>query len=104
MHPCLSVHEILIHAFQYATTPDVPAPGSDEFYSNWLFNLRPPTNPLSLALTCRTFLEPGLDLVWYEILSLDPFKHSGLPRDKPISAFGNDKPEEVHSLQTVSSD
>ncbi|KAJ7679362.1 hypothetical protein DFH06DRAFT_1291040 [Mycena polygramma] len=74
MHPCLSVHEILVHIFQFVTSVDPPLPGSDEYFDR-SSRIGLPSNPLSLALTCRTFLEPGLDLVWDQIQSVDVFKN-----------------------------
>jgi hypothetical protein len=50
MHKCLEVPEFVR---MIAGDLDVPA-------------------AYRLALTCRTFLEPGLDVVWREIMSFNP--------------------------------
>ncbi|KAJ7679356.1 hypothetical protein DFH06DRAFT_1033109 [Mycena polygramma] len=86
MHPCLSVHEILVYIFRFTTSVDLSG-------SNGLFEDRSPprTDPLSIALTCRTFLEPGLDLVWHEIQSVDAFKNCMPPLNSATSSSNWDR-------------
>lgn len=50
MHPCLTIDEILRNVFEHSPKSQLPA----------------------LALTCRAFLEPCLDLLWHEQLSFVP--------------------------------
>ncbi|KAJ6517995.1 hypothetical protein C8R47DRAFT_1085616 [Mycena vitilis] len=84
MHPCLSVNEILVHIFHLVTSADPPLSASDEYFDR-SSRVGPPTNPLLLALTCRTFLEPGLDLVWIQIPSVNVFK-SCMASPQPTSS------------------
>ncbi|KAJ6526002.1 hypothetical protein B0H19DRAFT_581805 [Mycena capillaripes] len=91
MHPCLSVHDILILIVQYATMLDLPftttepiRPGDEGWDPSLYSDVRALTNPVALALTCRTFLEPGLDIVWYEIPTIDSFKNCLPPRNTPV--------------------
>ncbi|KAJ7500291.1 hypothetical protein B0H11DRAFT_804258 [Mycena galericulata] len=84
MHPCLRVPELLTHIFHF-TNPD-----PQDSYKPGTSHL-PPSNSLSLALICPTFLEPGLDLVWQEIPSIDSFKNCLPPRNTPPSSSDWDK-------------
>lgn len=45
-----------------------------------VYGFLPPKSALSLALTCRTLLEPGLDEIWRDIQSLEPLI-ACLPKD-----------------------
>jgi hypothetical protein len=58
MHRCLETLEVL-----HAIYKELEAGGA-----------------FDLALTCKAFLEPGLDRVWYEVCSFEPFI-SSLPDD-----------------------
>ncbi|KAF8065070.1 hypothetical protein FPV67DRAFT_1782072 [Lyophyllum atratum] len=69
MHPCLKIPEILSAIFeniinrQYWTTP-----------------LAGSATLLNLALTCKMFKDPALDVLWHTIQTLDPLVHC-LPAD-----------------------
>ena len=59
MHRCLEIMEVLHAIYEEIET----------------------ASALDLALTCKAFLEPGLDRVWYdEVFSFEPFI-SSLPDD-----------------------
>ncbi|KAG8221424.1 hypothetical protein J3R82DRAFT_1612 [Butyriboletus roseoflavus] len=62
MHICLTIDEILTIVFQHAFIISKPEPKSREF--------RDRRTLARLARTCRCFLEPALDVLYYEINDL----------------------------------
>ncbi|KAK7006344.1 hypothetical protein R3P38DRAFT_3282676 [Favolaschia claudopus] len=91
MHRCLEINEILVYIFNLALAPpdDYLAAlelDADE-YGDLLDSHDQDTNPLSLALTCRAFLEPAMGLIWYSISSFNMLKGciplDGEPIDSP---------------------
>ncbi|KAH7890606.1 hypothetical protein F5I97DRAFT_1836847 [Phlebopus sp. FC_14] len=62
MHQCLTIDEILTNIFQHAIIVLKPEPKSREF--------RDRRTLVRLARTCRYFLEPALNVLYYEISDL----------------------------------
>ncbi|KAK6996391.1 hypothetical protein R3P38DRAFT_3627928 [Favolaschia claudopus] len=88
MHRCLLIPELLRLILENATEPEEGYPGPllplDRPLPPRAFALwRPATKPLSLALTCRAFLEPALDIIWHGIPCVDVFEGCLTSLDSP---------------------
>ncbi|KIK95530.1 hypothetical protein PAXRUDRAFT_11391 [Paxillus rubicundulus Ve08.2h10] len=62
MHKCLTIDEILTNIFQHAFMISKPDPKSRKFRDRHTL--------ASLAITCRYFLDPALNVLYYEINDL----------------------------------
>ncbi|KAK7006342.1 hypothetical protein R3P38DRAFT_2728621 [Favolaschia claudopus] len=76
MHKCLLVPELLRTILAHATAVEKPTPEPlPPPTTYWPANLprreTKAANPVAIALTCRTFLEPALDIIWHGIPCVD---------------------------------